>query len=122
MMACYFLDGGHDSATQANFKHAWFSPITLETSFFANYDSEVAVFAASPGATIGCRNGIMARRPGPSCSMAFCCSALRLARKFGQPLSFSSIHFLAKLQSLISARSCFIALRVSSVTMRGPAL
>jgi hypothetical protein len=58
-----------------------------------SYLSEVAVFTLRPGATMGCRNGIMARRPGPSCSMECCCSALRLARKLGQPLSFSSIHF-----------------------------
>src|ERR1700746_606552 len=55
------------------------------------YLSEVADFTFRPGATTGCKKGIMARRPGPSCSIECCCSALRLARKLGQPLSFSAI-------------------------------
>jgi hypothetical protein len=77
--------------------------------------------AATPGATIGFRNGIIARSFGPSCLIELDCSALRLARKFRQPFSFSSIQAFAKLPSRISASGFFIASRVSCVTMRGSA-
>src|SRR5450755_4729590 len=37
--------------------------------------------ATNPGATTGCRKGIMARNLGPSCSMGWVCSRWRVARK-----------------------------------------
>src|SRR5271165_236170 len=85
------------------------------------YFLAVAADSAIPGATIGFRNGIMARSFGPSCSIACNCSTLRSARKLGQPFSFSSIQAFAKLPSRISASSFFMASRVSFVTTRGPA-
>src|SRR6266705_411734 len=59
------------------------------------YFSPEAAFFSRPGATTGWRNGIMARSFGPSCSIGSCCSRWRVARKLGQPFSFSSIHFFA---------------------------
>jgi len=50
------------------------------------------------------QDGIMARSLGPSCSMGFCCSRWRVARKLGQPFSFSAIQAFAKLPLRISAR------------------
>src|ERR1700676_4558873 len=88
---------------------------------FARYFSELAALVASPGATMGWRKGIMARSLGPSCSTGWLCSRCRVARKLGQPFSFSSIHFLAKLPSRISERILRISSRVLDVMMRGTA-
>src|SRR5690242_20449755 len=105
--------------------HAVSTDCSAGTRLFAtkslnDYFLVAAALISSPGATTGWRNGIMARSLGPSCSTGCCCSRWRVARKFGQPFSFSSIHFLAKLPSRISARIFFISSRVCLVTMRGP--
>src|SRR6266436_5214319 len=84
------------------------------TKRYAGYFSEAAALVARPGATTGWRKGIMARSLGPNCSTGWFCSRCRVARKFGQPFSFSSIHFLAKLPSRISER----ILRISSRVLR----
>src|SRR5260370_38302135 len=70
----------------------------------SHYFSELAALVASPGAMMGWRKGIMARSLGPDCSMGGVCSRCRVPRKFGQPFSFSSILFLAKLPSRFSDR------------------
>ena len=62
----------------------------------------------------------MARSFGPSCSMGCDCSRWRVARKFGQPFSFSSTQAFAKLPLRISARILRISSRVCLVMMRGP--
>jgi len=38
---------------------------------------------------------------GASCSIAACCLGFALGQEIGQPFSFSSIHFCAKVPSLI---------------------
>src|SRR5260370_13657903 len=87
----------------------------------SHYFSELAALVASPGAMMGWRKGIIARSLGPNCSMGRVCSRCRVARKFGQPFSFSSIHFLAKLPSRISERILRISSRVFWVMILGPA-
>src|SRR5437660_11424977 len=67
------------------------------------YFFEAAALLSSPGATTGWRKGIIARSLGPSCSMGFCCSRWRVARKLGHPFSFSAIQAFAKLPLRISA-------------------
>src|SRR6202171_1954649 len=91
------------------------------SKLFEVYFFDAAALFSSPGAITGCRNGIMARSLGPSCSMAFCCSRWRVARKLGHPFSFSSIQAFAKLPLRISARILRISSRVCLVMMRGPA-
>src|ERR1700686_298844 len=95
--------------------------LTKVSRTFVRYFSELAALVAKPGATMGWRKGIMARSLGPSCSTGWLCSRCRVARKLGQPFSFSSIHFLAKLPSRISERILRISSRVLDVMMRGPA-
>jgi hypothetical protein len=56
------------------------APTSENRYFFA-----VAADSFRPGATTGFRNGIIARSFRPICSICCCCSALRRARKFGQP-------------------------------------
>src|SRR4029077_3096902 len=85
------------------------------------YFSDAAALVASPGETIGWRKGIMARSLGPNCSTGWVCSRSRVAKKLGQPFSFSSIHFLAKLPSRISDRILRISSRVFWVMILGPA-
>src|ERR1700722_4452300 len=86
---------------------AWFQLFVAAVLLSVTGDADPG--ATSPGAITGCKQGIMARSRGPSCSMGCVCSCFRVARKLGQPFSFSSIPFLAKLPSLISARSFFIS-------------
>src|SRR6266436_1554482 len=68
------------------------------------YFSDAAALVARPGATMG-----------------WVCSRCRVAKKLGQPFSFSSIHFLAKLPSRISERIVRISSRVFWVMILGPA-
>src|SRR5439155_20624746 len=65
-------------------------------------------------------HGIISRSRRPTCSMRCCCSWARLASRFGAPLRYSAIHFLACVPSLMSRNTRFISSRTRESMIRGP--
>jgi len=61
-------------------------PNTLATAVFCELRFRSCGFCSESGRDDRLQERHHGAEAGASCSMAFCCSALRLARKFGQPL------------------------------------